>query len=109
VIESEYETKESIFGEDELPSRLSYALGKITLLTEGVTDSRILRASLDEFYPEGRDLYSFMDFEGFMVERGASRLARFLRGFAGAGLAGRSSRFSTTMPPDTKRSPCSKA
>jgi hypothetical protein len=89
VIESEWETKESIFGEDEAPSRLSYAFGKITLLTEGITDSRVLRASLNEFYPEVRDLYSFMDFEGFKVEGGASPLARLLRGFAGAGLTDR--------------------
>jgi hypothetical protein len=85
LIESESETKESIFGEDEVPS----PSGKITLLTEGVTDSRILSASLNEFYPEARDLYSFVDFEGFKVEGGASPLARLLRGFAGAGLTDR--------------------
>jgi HEPN/Toprim N-terminal domain 1 len=89
LIESESETKESIFGEDEIPSRLSRAFGKITLLTEGITDSRILKASLNEFYPEARDLYSFVDFEGFKVEGGASPLARLLRGFAGAGLTDR--------------------
>lgn len=79
IIESEYETKEWIFGEHEVASRLSYAFGKITLLTKGVTDSRTLRASLDEFCPEARDLYSFMDFEGFQVEGGAPPLARFRR------------------------------
>jgi len=89
VIESEDETKESIFGEDEIPDRFKYAFGKITLLTEGVTDSRILSASLNEFYPEARDLYSFVDFEGFKVEGGASPLAKLLRGFAGAGLTDR--------------------
>jgi HEPN/Toprim N-terminal domain 1 len=90
VIESQYETKQSIFGEDEkVSSRLSHAFGKITLLTEGVTDSRILEVSLDAFYPEARDLYSFVDFEGFRVEGGASPLARLLRGFAGAGLTDR--------------------
>jgi hypothetical protein len=50
---------------------------------------RILSASLNEFYPEARDLYSFVDFEGFKVEGGASPLARLLRGFAGAGLTDR--------------------
>jgi hypothetical protein len=89
VIESGYETKESIFGEHEIPSRLSYALRKITLLTEGTTDGRILSTSLNAFYPETRDLYSFVDFEGFRVEGGASPLARLLRGFAGAGLTDR--------------------
>lgn len=64
-------------------------MGKITLLTEGITDSRILRASLNDFYPEARGLYSFVDFEGFKVEGGASPLARLLRGFAGAGLTDR--------------------
>src|SRR4029077_3752079 len=38
-IEYEDETTESIFG-DEIPSRFSHAFGKITLLTEGITDSR---------------------------------------------------------------------
>ena len=89
LIESESETKELIFGEDEIPSRLSHAFGKITLLTEGVTDSKVLKASLNEFYPEARDLYSFVDFEEFKVEGGASPLARLLRGFAGAGLTDR--------------------
>jgi hypothetical protein len=90
VIVSEYETKASIFGEDEIiPDRFKHAFGKITLLTEGVTDSRILSASLNEFYPEARDLYSFVDFEGFKVEGGASPLAKLLRGFAGAGLTDR--------------------
>jgi hypothetical protein len=89
LIESESETKESIFGEDEIPSRLNHAFGKITLLTEGITDSRILKASLNEFYPEARDLYSFVDFAGFKVEGGASPLARLLRGIAGAGLTDR--------------------
>jgi hypothetical protein len=89
LIEYEYETKESIFGEDEVPSRFSYALSKITLLTEGTTDSRILSTSLNALYPEARDLYSFVDFEGFRVEGGASPIARLLRGFAGAGLTDR--------------------
>jgi hypothetical protein len=84
LIESGGETKESIFGEDK-----ASAFRKITLLTEGVTDSRILNASLNEFYPEARDFYSFVDFEGFKVEGGASPLARLLRGFAGAGLTDR--------------------
>lgn len=88
-IEYEDATKESIFGEDEVPNRFSYAFGKITLLTEGITDSRILSTSLNAFYPEARDLYSFVDFEGFRVEGGASPLARLLRGFAGAGLTDR--------------------
>ena len=107
-IEYEDETKESIFGEDEVPSRFSHAFGKIMLLTEGVTDSRILSTSLKAFYPETRELYSFVDFEGFRVEGGASPLARLLRGFAGAVSLTVSSRFSTTMPPDAKRSPRSR-
>jgi hypothetical protein len=88
-IKYEDETKDSIFGEDEVPSRFRDAFGKITLLTEGTTDSRILSTSLNAFYPEARDLYSFVDFEGFRVEGGASPLARLLRGFAGAGLTDR--------------------
>jgi len=87
-IKYEDETTESIFGE-EVPSRFTHAFGKITLLTEGITDSRILSTSLSGFYPEARDLYSFVDFEGFRVEGGASPLARLLRGFAGAGLTDR--------------------
>jgi hypothetical protein len=71
------------------PSRFRYAFVKITLLTEGITDSRILSASLNALYPEARDLYSFVDFEGFRVAGGASPLARLLRGLAGADLTDR--------------------
>lgn len=109
LIESESETKESIFGEDEIPSRLNRAFGKITLLTEGITDSRILKASLNEFYPEARDLYSSWISKDSRLRVGHP----LLRGSCAASLVPVlltvSSRFSTTMPPDTKRSPRSRA
>ena len=109
LVESESETKESIFGEDEIPSRLSHAFGKITLLTEGVTDSRILKASLSEFYPEARDLLASWISKDSRLRVGH----HLLRGSCAASLVPVlltvSSRFSTTMPPDTKRSPLSRA
>lgn len=66
-----------------------YAYTKIIVATEGKTDSNIISAALDKMYPEYADLYSFMDFDGFKVEGGASPLARMIKGLAGAGIRAR--------------------
>ncbi|SMQ85900.1 hypothetical protein SAMN06295905_3195 [Devosia lucknowensis] len=57
---------------------------RVLILTEGKTDTRILSAALQQFYPEFRDVYQFMDFEGFKVEGSASALTRMVKSFAGA-------------------------
>ncbi|CAH0356377.1 hypothetical protein SPH9361_04042 [Sphingobium sp. CECT 9361] len=58
-------------------------IGKILILTEGKSDSKLLAAALAALYPEFCDIYDFVDFEGFKIEGGASPLARMVKAFAG--------------------------
>lgn len=69
--------------------RVDLAFTKILILTEGRSDQRLIETALRRFYPHLADLYSFVDFEGFRVEGGASPVGRLLKGLAGAGLSGR--------------------
>jgi hypothetical protein len=69
--------------------RVELAFSKILILTEGRSDQRLIETALRRFYPHLADLYSFVDFEGFHVEGGASPVGRLLKGLAGAGLSGR--------------------
>ena len=59
------------------------------VLTEGSTDSRFLRASLDLLYPHLSAYYSFLDFGSARVPGGAGQLASLVKGFAAAGLGNR--------------------
>ena len=58
-------------------------IGKILILTEGKSDSKLLSAALAALYPEYCDIYDFVDFAGFKIEGGASPLARMVKSFAG--------------------------
>jgi hypothetical protein len=58
--------------------------GKIIVLTEGKSDSRIITSALQTLYPELADAYQFLDFEEFRIEGGASLLARMIKTLAGA-------------------------
>jgi hypothetical protein len=62
---------------------------KIIVLTEGMTDRRVLEASLRLLYPHLSDYYSFMDFEGANAPGGAGQLVNTVKAFAGAGIANR--------------------
>ena len=66
-----------------------YPSGKIIVLTEGRTDSRMIKAALQRLYPEYAAAYQFVDFEEFRLEGGASVLAKMVRILAGAGLQNR--------------------
>jgi len=66
-----------------------YPSGKIIVLTEGRTDSRVIKAALQRLYPEFSGAYQFVDFEEFRLEGGASVLAKMVRILAGAGLQNR--------------------
>jgi len=68
------------------PSRHGYDFpnGKIIVLTEGKSDTRIITAALRAFYPEYADAYQFLDFEEFKIEGGASLLARMIKVLSGA-------------------------
>jgi len=56
---------------------------KTVVLTEGVTDSRILAVSLTLLHPHPADYYSFMDFEAARVGGGAGNPANLVKAFAG--------------------------
>jgi hypothetical protein len=62
---------------------------KVIVLTEGVTDRRVLESSLRLLYPHLSDYFSFMDFEGANAQGGAGQLVNTVKAFAGAGIANR--------------------
>ena len=62
------------------------SLSKVILLTEGSSDARILRSSLELLYPHLADYYSFMEFDAMRVSGGSGNLANLVKAFAGAGV-----------------------
>lgn len=62
---------------------------KVIVLTEGVSDRRVIEAALRLFYPHLSDYYSFMDFEGANSAGGAGQLVTTVKAFAGAGITNR--------------------
>jgi hypothetical protein len=58
------------------------------LLTEGPTDSEVLRASIELLYPHLSDYYSFMDL-AVRAPGGAGSLVHVVKSFAGAGIENR--------------------
>jgi hypothetical protein len=58
----------------------------IVILTEGSSDTRIIKSSLDVMYPHLAELYTFLDFEEVRAEGGAEHLCKIVRAFAGARL-----------------------
>jgi hypothetical protein len=69
---------------DEQAAFADFPAGKIIVLTEGKSDTRIIDAALRAFYPEFADAYSFIDFDEFRIEGGASFLARMIKVLSGA-------------------------
>jgi hypothetical protein len=69
---------------DEDAQIQDFPSGKIIVLTEGKSDTRIITAALRAFYPEYADAYQFLDFEEFKIEGGASLLARMIKVLSGA-------------------------
>lgn len=59
------------------------------LLTEGRTDTRILRAAFDAMVPHLAGLYGFLDFEGLRIEGSTDTLPKTVRPFIGAGISQR--------------------
>jgi hypothetical protein len=62
---------------------------KVVVLTEGITDRRVLEASLRILYPHLDEYYSFMDFDNANAPGGAGQLVNTVKAFAGAGIANR--------------------
>lgn len=69
---------------DEDAQVANFPSGKIIVLTEGKSDTRIITSALRAFYPEYADAYQFLDFEEFKIEGGASLLARMIKVLSGA-------------------------
>ena len=61
---------------------LHSAAEPILVLTEGKTDSRVLRAALSARHPHLVGYFNFADFEEFGVEGGADPLLKLVRGLA---------------------------
>ncbi len=62
---------------------------RIVVLTEGSTDARFIRRSLEVLYPHLVDYYTFMDFMGTKAQGGAPALVLTLKAFAGSGIRNR--------------------
>jgi hypothetical protein len=62
---------------------------KVVILTEGSTDTLILRRTLDVLYPHLRDFYSFVDFSAANLAGGAGALANTVKTFVGSGIQNR--------------------
>jgi hypothetical protein len=65
------------------------AFEKIVILTEGKSDSKILKSSLQRIFPHLMHMYSFLDHSSFKAQGGTGELERLARGFAGAGVSNR--------------------
>jgi hypothetical protein len=59
------------------------------VLTEGSTDTQVLKASLKLLYPHLSAYYSFLDFDRTRAPGGAGQLASLVKGFAAAGIGNR--------------------
>jgi hypothetical protein len=59
------------------------------VLTEGATDTQVLKASLRLLYPQLSSYYSFLDFDTARAPGGAGQLASLVKGFAAAGIGNR--------------------
>lgn len=61
---------------------------RIIVLTEGTTDTEVLKPSLKLLYPHLYDYYSFMDF-GMRPPGGVGQMVNLVKSFAGAGIENR--------------------
>jgi HEPN/Toprim N-terminal domain 1 len=61
---------------------------KVIVLTEGTTDTEVLKASIDLLYPHLSGYYSFMDL-AVRAPGGASSLVQVVKAFSGAGIENR--------------------
>ncbi|MCE9611848.1 MAG: hypothetical protein K8R23_16750 [Chthoniobacter sp.] len=62
---------------------------RIVVLTEGSSDSRVLKATMELFFPHLAEYYSFMDFHAPNAPGGAGQLVNTIKSFAGAGISNR--------------------
>lgn len=62
---------------------------KTIILTEGSTDTEILKISLESLYPHLKDFYSFIDFSNLKVDGGAPNRVANVKMLAGSGILNR--------------------
>jgi len=75
-------------GHDE--QAFEYRIGDKTLiLTEGSTDTEILKRSIRLLYPHLEQYYSFVDFESSYIQGGSGALTNTIKAFIGAGINNR--------------------
>lgn len=74
-------TRELIAGHPENSSRI--------ILTEGRTDTEILKKSLELLYPHLYEYYSFLDFSSSKSPGGAGHLVNLIKAFSAAGITNR--------------------
>lgn len=58
----------------------------VLILTEGKSDTSILKTAITALYPEYEDLFQFADFEEFRIEGSASMLTKMVKTFAGVNI-----------------------
>ena len=74
---------------DEFPEKNDYVASKIVILTEGSTDSNIIRDTMNLLYPDMTKYYSFIDFSAYDVQGSTSFLSHYLKAFVAAGIENR--------------------
>lgn len=91
LVDNEYIQDVSRYCQDKRAAVASDAgqVGPIIVLTEGSSDSMILRDSLALMHPELIGYFSFLDFSFLNLQGGAPELVRAIKSFATAGVANR--------------------
>lgn len=74
---------------DEIASIFDPIEDKLLILTEGATDSWVIRSALAVVYPHLVDYVAFLDFESSNYGGGAPSLVNVVRAFAGASIPNR--------------------
>lgn len=62
---------------------------RIIIITEGNTDTLILRRSINLLYPHLADQFRFLDFDGVRIAGGAGASVNIVKAFAGVGIINR--------------------
>jgi HEPN/Toprim N-terminal domain 1 len=85
-----YEEDEAVCEKESLALTSAYAENSSRIiLTEGSTDTAILREALGLLYPHLSGYYSFLDFDASRSQGGAGHLVSIVKAFAAAGITNR--------------------
>jgi len=82
-----YEYDEDFIGNELKISAMDYSdNSKTIILTEGKTDTWVLKETFHLLYPHLRDYFSFLDFDASKFGGGVGQLANAVKAFSGAGI-----------------------